>query len=992
MPLYGRNDGVPMGQLNPKLWLKIVTSLMFVLVGGVVLLPAVAQADFTFNASTCSVSSVSSVRFRAAQSSFNEEVNVELSLTGSELLLPQLQISFLSQQPLRAAIVWDEIDFERRRQPIYTPRTVDFIKGIEGKSLELIWNTSTQKFQTPLYAFAESQALVALFLAQNNFVLVLETADGIEWRAQHNLAASDSSFRKMAVACYPSQSGSYLGLNGERLTVNSEESKGLSPLALHWSNAYGLLPFGELDSVLPEALKYPAILAKENESEAEKYQLFVEIAKRAKNKIEILERFAVLTSQERYQQLSKVLDAEYEELTESFERLVQLTGTASDPAGLIQDKQDEQERIQTLLGELDNNIRRLQNNLQQTTKNIADTRDVLGPHLLVVKIFQDEQTKRAAEIEKIEAFQASLANWLQEAIVELNETKQSASEKLDMNVWSFEEIEKKRTENAKRASQISAFIELKTQLSELLNSVSDLRRLSKEQGMAAEEYLALALKLSSLQRDYEDTKRWLEEHKSVPHFSHVEEQEFKYLNDNFESAVNLAQEKRDYNVEFDLHAEAYQKAEDKFLASLSKIQFSLPLTSQILCKPEILLAADAKKSPCLFVDQIQDEKTVEAFFFNLSPQNLQSLLGNPAVPWSEPFTKTEIALRTLRSEISGTGFAEIKSSWAELRFVIWRWTTLQKEASAFEVCPERLKEAQFNDSNYSGAFYQAAYSCELEQQNAKLVELQDLRFSVLRLEGDLRTKNTRFETLDRLFVDRSSQFISDSIQKLEQIKDEEDLKRFFEACQIPMEQAEICELSMSTRLEQLTTQIASEKSIYAELTAALVHQIKAKTLEFSGSLKTLRDEAKGYAEQEATYSAENRVAYWISLRDELQAKERELGEVIHSLKNQVILNKDGLKQSEQTEIVLRLEAVRMGQDLAAVTKRIQQLLPEFETYCEQVRPLSAQLRLLDQELYSLAAVEAPRGQALYSSCEQPGLESFSPRREWQAAPRIHPQR
>jgi hypothetical protein len=955
-----------------------------------------AAEGYSFDEQSCAVTSLSTVTFKIGEDSFQSKIKVDLFFKGDLFPLPKMRVSFLEHVPEKMFISWTNIIAKRSEQEVFLPEIRTRVLNEESQVFSSVRVSAPEEravFETNVQSVYRAQDMVALFLSQNEFVITAVTENGDAWKAEAALSMSDAAFRKMASRCYPQLSNSFLKSNGERVAMksSSSESEKMSSVAIHWSEGYGLTHFSWLQNILPDQLEVSQLISSpitEVEQERKNADFMRLALEKKKNQAQLDE----LVSDQQYIALNTTLMNHYQDLNKTYNRFVVLTSNG-DSVGdnLISQKISEQNRLAAQIDDLEKKLVMIRTEESNAQAGLEKLNEEMQPFLPTLSSFEAEISERKQKIEGVELMINHLVSLLKEnqegLAIELTTEKTSQGAP-----WSVEQIEQQSRENVLRAQRITVLTHLESQVRSLEGELAPLLQSANRQEEAARVYLVTISEdranqtsgIAALKRKLNAVENWLQESLQVPHFMVATPEYYSELSASIETKIANVSFVRNYDSEFDFLAKLYESTERKFVEQL-EIAIKTPgmeVISRILCPPAVLVDSKNRTFPCLTVDEAIDEKVAENFFLNLPPQSVNRLLQLGDGPWTQERTKVEVLILQFQEELTNPTqeLQDIVNTWAELRHTIWRWVTMQKEEQALEVCLDEKPVDLFSDKVYSSQFYQKVFECEKKEVARKEMERDTLRANIQVLNETLQEKESVFNAANEEFNVLSQQFVEKALNKINDVQSQVYSSEMLMSCILPLENVEDCANAVKNTIDNSAQQLAAEQQKYVDMTKALFMNINMQTAALSENVQVLQLEQTKTESEKQSYKDANNIdsltVKMTSLKAQHSKTQAEIVELL-SQKEKSMLN---LSEAKDQQMVLEKEAASLTIQIQNIIGQIQAVLPEFETFCSQIRPLGETLQSVDREMYRLLQPDQPIPDSkLYSACQLPNLDSFVPR-------------
>lgn len=439
---------------------------------------------------------------------------------------------------------------------------------------------------------------------------------------------------------------------------------------------------------------------------------------------------------------------------------------------------------------------------------------------------------------------------------------------------------------------------------------------------------------------------------------------------------------RDYNAEFEFYSNSFKNYENQFLNQKSDLAQAFPVISQLFCDPDVLMNSLNRKTNCLTPEEMLDDKIVEAFFEAMPPMQKDNLLASVEKQKNTGELKSQILLAEfLRERASAEPQARAPfETWTRIRYNIWRWATMQKEAAALDVCGAEKPADALPGGLYSAAFYEKVFQCE-SAVKSNHIALRDQALAALApLQPGMDEARAQRDLKDEEFSRLSAEFVNVSMQRLSNVGEQGDLTRLFTECVLPLQAAELCSQSISGAVVSSQAAIEQQSAIYLDTVRALI-------LNINGRMALLNDEHAGLAAEiervraeQSTFMVQNNIEALqlqkSDLEQQLAATQAAISQMNASHAN---LNGD-LASSNENLSVLQREAQDLTEQLHLAVNEIREILPSYEPHCAKIRPGVSQLQELDSKLFALLApgTEAPLAPVVYSSCQMQELEKYLP--------------
>lgn len=944
---------------------------------------------FSFDASTCSISSESTVALAIGEEKLESRIRTKLVMVGEPTPIPQLQLTFLTHEPAQASFEWSSIIHSKKEVKLFRSEIFDRVIQRQGKPFAMNRISAAGEratFASTIDTMEALQDMMALFLSQNEFVVHALTDEGDDWAGTVSLTMSDASFRQMAAKCYAQFSSKYLTATGERIKLEAtSDSNSLGALPYYWSEGYGLTAYTELQSLIPIELKDSFIFSETDSDEARQTKLTDWLAALTR-KQNTLAELQTTNDDPAFIAVNTELAENYSILDSTYSRFVVLTGDAATSDGLIQQKMKEQETLQVALADVESKIRKSQNILEPLVTHESETSAALSPFMEYLNNVDKMTAAHNARITEIAALRTHLEQLLsrhQDAAAVSLQTPPADGP------WSIEVIEKQDKEAASRLLKAQTLAALQNEVKIIVGDLDLLLEKSTIQQVASMTYLQAVAEQRSLKAELTKEETWLYQSRQVPKFTVAARQFFDALNATVESelASQLADAQaatpeavRDYKWEFEFHSNVYNRHEAEFvnIADIMKRQGSL--ISAILCHPNVLKDEKNRTQPCLTVDDILDEKIVDNFLSTLPPKEVDELLGTVPRPWNQEQSKTQLLFAKYESEIANptARLQELVDSWGAIRQIIWRWVTLQKKAKAFDPCTDRDDAAAtlFSASTYSLEFYNKVIQCERDDVQVHRDRKQQLLQAMAGRQSAIQQAEAAFETANQDYELASQSFINGAVAQLREIPILTEQTDIFTKCLLPLESTEEC----VDAVDQVSSGALARKAQneYVDLVQALVNHIYGRMTALGQENATVVSEVHRLENERADYVSTNNVTPLLEKRDALKAQIAASQSELLVLTTTLDQKRTVLADSQAEEKALKGEAQALVTELTVTKDKIKAALPTLMPFCARILPYSRRLQMIDVELYEQLGKAPPAQPKKYSSCQVPNLENYVP--------------
>jgi hypothetical protein len=949
--------------------------------------------NFSFEKDSCTVTVTNDVLFEINQQNFRSQVKAELLWSGT-VPLPKIRLTFLQHEPMNATIEWKNILLERGGRKFLRPEMIDRIRQEDGQSFKMKRLSPEGQiaiYETEPLDLIRSQDMVALFLSQNEFVIGATTQGGDIWRAKQSLNASDAAYRQMAATCYPQLSANYLKPTGERLSVKTDLS-GLSPAALSVSDGYGLTGFTWMEDLLPVSLRNSNALAIGVGSDETKITQLVELLREKQQAQDIFNRE---TTNPDYLKLNEQLAGYYDQLTQIYSRFVIVTGNSTQAAdSLIGQKINEQKVLSAELEKVSAQIDESTTTKIPLEQEYSAAEEVLVPHMQKLASFDSSISEMEQKLKDIELIHDHFLRLLDEQQTLLGEQASTLGGEISAP-WGIEEIEAKAKENSDRQAQIQLVSAMKIKVEAIAVDAKILLDKATAQQAAAQAYLDAVNQQRVRKDQLAKEELWLRQNLEVPHFTIASDEFFLQLNKAIEQQIVDSKSSRDYNGEFDTHAALYDKSQTDFMSLVEKArQGGASLFASVLCNPNVLMDEKNRTRPCLTIDEILNEKISDNFFMGLAPKDLDGFLTEVQKPWTLESSKSQILIDRLKNEISQPteNLQVMVDAWGSLRHIIWRWVTMQKEASAFDVCPDPKPTSLYQDKIFTAEFYEKVFQCE----KSEVVVHQQARDAALVAFNETQTTidqaNQVYEQADAEFSTYSDIFMINADKKIKSVSENANFSQLFTSCLLPMERAEACSASLETSVTEATNKLSQEQAAYEDMTRALFLNIKARLNILSNETSSIVAQTQQLQQGKLDYIAQNGIdiltANKASIKSRLEQITQQISDLLKAQNEQAA----SLAAATRQESLLRGEAKNLVAEIQTVSSQIAGLLPKFQPFCTAILPSSEKMQSIDSQVYTLFGKSTVDIQTkLYSSCQMPSLDHFIPNQDF-LSPTIPAQR
>lgn len=944
----------------------------------------------TFKKESCSVEATSTLQLAIGSEKIASDVKVEFVFAGQAILLPKVRLTFLSHEPASASIQWNDISISKSKVQMFTNDIAEHVRLEEGKAFAMKRVSPVGQvavFETSLTNFGRAQNLVALFLSQGKMIINASPEEGDLWQAEHSLKNSDESVRQLAFNCYQASTVGYLTEKGQRIPLKADpgpDKKKMATSAQHWSDGYGVTNFSWVNEQLPLAFRYPFELVDKDADEVTNNKQLAVLYRLAKEKRSTQETFIQSTTQPQYIELNNQLSSYYDQLNALYTRFVVVTGSSDQATdSLLQQKISEQKILSSTIAQLSVQIsqqKQVEGPLQQEYDSSVS---ILNPHLAQLNLFDNEKKTRVERMQTIALLQTHLAALLSEQ-EEILKKHNANAEGLTSAPWSVEEIEKQIVANKNRDGQIATIRQLKVQLELISSEVNVLLEKANAQQTAALAYTEAVATQNRLKRELTQEEEWLYQSRQIPNLTIMPTDYFTSINKVFGDQLAEAKITRDDDGEYNYHESRYYAAEKEFLANLEKAKsVGQSVIAAVICKPDVFMDANNRKTPCLAADDALDATMVESFFNSLPTENLNALMVNVQKPWQQDVSKTQILIDRFHNELNQATpeLQAVLDVWGQLRHIIWRWVEMQKAGDGFSVCTDPKAIDVFKDNVYSEAFYETIFKCQKAAVEVHEANKATILASLQQTDTVINNSFASFDSADQEFANLSVTFVTSAMAKIKTVSEQMDFTKLFSACALPLEKVEDCALTLTTGVSESQTKIATEELAYVDITKALVMSINFQTTQLVQENANLVSSVATIDQNKATYTTNNNLEVLMSRQEELKIKLANVESQITDLTKKESEKKSQLATLAQTEVLLRDEASQLATQIQNSMAQIKALLPAYQPYCSAILPSSNRLQEIDASIYEVLGQEFKAADSkVYSSCQMPNLENYIPNR------------
>lgn len=904
--------------------------------------PVLWAQSFQFVSEQCAVMSEQNVRFRIGEDSFTSKLQVEMMFTES-LPLPKIRLRFLQHDPAIVKIRWENILTQRRNVPFFSEEVLTQILQEEGQyfltdKVEATESSSTFETQTP--DLLRSQNMVALFLSQTQMNVSLINEFGDEWLGKVSLRASDVSYRQMVARCHPEQTTTYLKPSGERVGLQDQQRQAVS-------EGYGMVGFFQLNQLLPSSLRGESFSDLESKMGSTKTAELVSILQQKREILSKAQNDEALRAAPAQIEKIQTLNKERQQLSDE---LLLLSGNSVvGLTGLIIEKQKQEENLRQTLAQLTAQIEAQQGLRGPLVTETEQIEQALQPFVPQIEEFDKQVVIFNSKVEEIKIIQQRLMAFVEEAskilahrILELESAGASAAP------WSLEEIDKKIDENISNKNEYLVILALKESLVEIQTQAEVLIQKAQQQKLAAEKYLSTVAEQGARRRELSQMEAQIEAGSKIPSLASINTVTGTILNSNVEEILqNQNSSPRDYDVEFSFYESLYDQYQSKFsgLLQKAKSQGSL-LMAQVICEPSVLLNPDQTRRSCLLFDELLNDSLRDAFVNNLAPKDLDLLLNNVPTPWSNDLSKTEIVARQLVKDIeTSSELSSLDSAWLDLRHVIWRWSTMQKEAAALDVCEDAAAKNIFADGLYSSAYYETVFLCEQKQMEKLYQNKTQVTQQLISISLDVVVANDEYKKLDQEYSRASEEFVSRSMNKLSSAKSEAVLSAIFATCVLPLESAEQCAQAVEGELQKT--------SLFEQKTIEMVANIRGRANILAAETQNLMDQVKSTEDSKQQFMVTNSILPLMERKNQIQSQLAEIEKQVVSLEQTRKSQDQALTITGSERQALIEKEKKLVAQLTMVSLQIESLKFEQKDYCKSREIVRDQLLALDSQLFEL---------------------------------------
>lgn len=934
-----------------------------------------AEEPFKFNSETCTVGSTNDIDF---EGEFVSKIKTEIFMSEGSLKLPRIRLSFLAHEPEHVAVHWEEIATEKSGKLWFRPEIVDRLRLEENKAFAMKRVNPGQAgaaaiFETDVLDFDRSQDLVALFLSQRTMIIDAGP-EGVNWKGTQHLSGTDGAFRLLAAKCHPELSKAYVKSSGR--PISQAEIKGLSPIALLYSEGYGLTEFSWIRDLLPSDLRVAELLPpglKERELQSRMELLWAELTK----KRAALAAADAASKNKSYVQLDSLLKESFSQLAQSYDRFIALTGDSEAQRGLISSKMDEQTELNSKILDLTARIAAAVSDRANTGKALSETEATIAPHNAQMKSLGDGIAALEQQSAAILALQARLQRYLsdEERVLAL-----ASAEPIPTAPWSVEEIEARRKENQERQTRLAMLANLKARVESISAELQPVLDKAAVQQSAFDAHSAIGPEIQNYRDELAKEERWLQKRGDIPNFQAADEV-FGALTASIEARITEKQYERKYEPEFDFVEQAFKTSVSEFNSIQTRAEAgSLPVLTGILCPPGAITDPSLKKRSCLNFDEAMDARIAETFVNELSPSDLDRLVGHVQKPWNESESKVDLIWSRLRQEIDqpSAELTEMLAKWTEIRFLVWRWSTMQKKADAFAPCAEPKPVELFSGELYSQAYYDRVFQCQREETASHQANRERLIAALADAKGRQEQAYLSFDQADADFDQVSRDFVSRSISGLDSFSQALDMSPVISLCVIPLKDAENCGTAVRNSVVLADQTLTQETNIYLDLAKTLILNINGRIAVLAADNQAVVDQTIVQRQVLSDYMVQNGVDQMIAARDTLVKKLADLEAQLQTLSTAKSKQLADLASSDQMEFRLREEAGILVQSIQSAKTDIQARMPELNAFCAPILENLGVARQADGVLRDLIAPGTQaRTEELYSSCEMPDLAAFT---------------
>lgn len=898
--------------------------------------------SFQFVPEQCAVVSQQDIQFMIGNESFTSAVEVEFVFTET-LPLPKIRLRFMQHEPDTVKIRWENILTQRRGVPFFSEEVLTQILQEESQYfLTNQINSSAQNstFETETLDLFRSQNMVALFLSQTQMTVSVINDFGDEWQGKVTLRASDASYRQMVSQCHTQRTSSYLLPTGERR--ETQESLGQAV-----SDGYGMVGFHQLSKLLPPSLRTESFfeLGEVNDSTQ-----VVELLTLLQQKQELLLKAKSESKEARTEVIAEKLKQLASERQRLSDELLLLSGAGGEGlTGLIVEKQKQEESLKIQLASITQQIQAQESQSGPLTAEAEQIQQTVLPFLPQMEEFDQRVILYNSKIEEIGILQKRLMSVAQETQALLAaKISELESATAISSPWSVEELDKNIAELNKNKNQYLLIQSLKDSLVEIQKQSTELIEMARLQKAAAEKYLLVVAQQGQWRRELSQIESEIEQGSKIPNISSIDSVTIAILNSNIEDMILAeAHPQRDYETEFSFYEKIYERYQLAFsqLLEAAKSKGSL-LMAQVVCEPSVLLNPDQSRRSCLMLDELLDDSLREAFVNNLSPKDLDLLLNNVPTPWVNDLSKTELVARQLQDEIkSSQELSMMESSWLDLRHIIWRWSTMQKEASALDVCEDPARKDIFSSGLYTSQYYEFVFQCEQQRMVALVTKKSEVTQKMIVSSLDVVAANDDYKKQDQEFSKASEVFVSQSLGQIKTAQSEAVLSAIFTSCLIPLESAETCAQSIEGELQKTT--------IFEQKAMELVLNIQSRVLLLDAETKGFIEQVKIVEDSKQQFMVANNIAPLFARQSEIQNQMAEIEKQVADLQQLQAGQNQALTKTNEERLALLEREKALVAELTMVTLQTESVKFQQKDYCKSREIMRDQLLAIDDQLFQL---------------------------------------